>query len=119
MVITVIGTGEPVPPTIVDPPDQEIILPPGEPFIFPIVISGTVGQFYSYDVTVTVDEEDTFTFALLEGPDWLSIGNQGDGGLLFGIPTEAGSYEITIQVTNNHGLTDTQTFTIIVIVGEG
>ena len=59
------------------------------------------------------DEEDTFTFSLLNNPDWLGIDNNG---VLSGIPliNDVGTDSLSIRVEDSFGLADTLTTAITV-----
>lgn len=71
-------------------------------------------QEYNYEV-VAEDEDagDTLTYSLTQKPTWLHI-NEGNG-FIYGIApsvNEDTEYDITVQVSDNHGSIDTQSFTI-------
>jgi hypothetical protein len=76
--------------------------------------SATVGQVYSYQMTVTdQDPFDVHTFAVVSKPAWLAF--QPTVGLLTGIPAagNVGSHSVTLSV-NDGTETVSQTFSILV-----
>jgi large repetitive protein len=71
---------------------------------------GVVGQSYSSGFTVTGAPTPTVTFISGDVPPGLTLGANGN---LTGTPTQAGSYEFTVQVDNHVGtVDDTVTVTI-------
>lgn len=83
-------------------------------FISTAVTSGTVGNVYTYNIAATdLDNHDLTIIATLK-PDWLTLTDNGDGtAILTGTPTEAGNFDVTIQVSDGID-TDDQSFTIVV-----
>jgi hypothetical protein len=79
------------------------------------------GSPYTYDV-VTTDPDlihgDTLDISATTTPSWLSLTDNGDGtGTLSGTPSidDVGNHSVVLVVTDDHGLTDTQSFTITVL----
>ncbi|BAY84562.1 YD repeat protein [Calothrix parasitica NIES-267] len=78
------------------------------------IIESNLGTEYSYQPTATDPDGDTLTFSLIEGIPGLSI--EAETGLLLWNPTveQLGGNSVAIQVSDEEGLTDTQSFTISV-----
>ncbi|MEB3220007.1 MAG: putative Ig domain-containing protein [Nostocales cyanobacterium 94392] len=78
------------------------------------IIESNVGTEYSYQPTATDPDGDTLTFSLIEDIPGLSI--ETETGLLLWTPTveQLGDNSVAIQVSDEEGLTDTQSFTISV-----
>lgn len=83
-------------------------------FLSDPILLGTEGTEYGYQPIVLDPDGDALTFTLLEGPEGLSI--EAATGLLRWVPNtdQVGETPITIQVSDEEGLTDTQTFNISV-----
>jgi len=78
------------------------------------VTSGTVGNVYTYNITATDSDNDDLTIIATLKPDWLTLTDNGNGtAILTGTPTEAGDFDVTIQVSDGID-TDDQSFTIVV-----
>ncbi len=81
------------------------------------VTQATEDQLYTYQVVAEdPDAEEVLTYALLQGPAFLSM--DAATGLLSGTPQtdeEAGDYTVVIQVSDLNNATDTQTFTLTVV----
>ncbi|MEM7800830.1 MAG: putative Ig domain-containing protein [Chloroflexota bacterium] len=77
------------------------------------------GEAYRYTLSTrdtTLGDKQRFT--LLDGPEWLNLIDFQDGtGLLVGVPTSAGSVDVTVQTTDINGLTATHTFSLEVTQG--
>lgn len=73
------------------------------------VITGFVGQAYSYDVKATGNPAPTFQLVGIP-PEGMSINTVIAGGIRW-IPIRAGSYPVTVRATNSAG-NDEQNFTI-------
>lgn len=73
-----------------------------------------VGANYSYQVNVTdADDQNSFVFTLIEHPVFLNISEQG---FISGVPavSDTGAHQITVQVNDSSGASDTQTFVLLV-----
>ncbi|MEX2605936.1 MAG: S8 family serine peptidase [Kiritimatiellia bacterium] len=87
--------------------------PSGVTLIPPVFTSepvsvATVGQAYSYSVSTSDEDTPSTDLVLTSGalPSGLSFTDNGDGtGLLAGTPSEAGTYEITLSVTDGDYIT--------------
>ena len=79
------------------------------------IITGTENIEYVYDVDATDPDGDTLTYSLLTGPDGLTIDSS--TGVISWIPgsEQTGSHTITVEVSDENGGTDTQTFTVNVM----
>jgi len=75
------------------------------------VTSATVGEAYTYDVAATDPDGDTLTYSLLAAPTGMTINSS--TGLINWIPTAAGSFGVTVKVSDGE-LSDSQSFTIVV-----
>ncbi|MEM9214706.1 MAG: putative Ig domain-containing protein [Cyanobacteria bacterium P01_F01_bin.150] len=86
-------------------------------FISTPITEGTEDNEYSYQPIVIDPDNDSLTFTLLDGPQGLNL--EPATGLLLWTPLseQIGDVEITLQVSDDEGLTDTQTFTISVQEG--
>ena len=77
------------------------------------------GQSYAYGLTATDDDPgELLSFNLVSGPGWLTLTDNGNQTAdLEGAPTfnEAGSYAVTVEVSDRAALTDTQSFTLTVL----
>lgn len=76
---------------------------------------GTVGLGYSYDVNATdPDASDTLTYSLTQAP--VGMGINPSTGLIAWTPNTAqvGNQNVIVKVQDNGGLSDSQTFTILV-----
>jgi len=86
------------------------------------ILNGVVGTFYSSTISEHggVTGQNPFTWTLANGsnplPPGLSLGTAPDGvsGLLSGIPSAAGMFSFTVQVTDSVGNIGTQTLTMTV-----
>lgn len=75
--------------------------------------SGVIGEAYTYDVTSVDPDGDTVTYSLIEAPDAMDIDPH--SGLISWMPEEADSYPVSVQVTDDQGANNTQTFSIQVL----
>ena len=81
------------------------------------VTSAVAGQQYSYDVEATdPDPGDDLTFDLVASPQGMTI--DADTGFIQWTPglDQGGENQVSVQVTDSGGLSDTQTFTVTVTV---
>ena len=78
------------------------------------IFESSIGEEYSYQPTATDPDGDSLTFSLIEGIPGLNI--EAETGLLLWNPTveQLGDNSVIIQVSDEEGLTDTQSFTISV-----
>jgi hypothetical protein len=78
------------------------------------VTEATAGTLYTYDVEATDEDDDTLTYALTENPSGMTINN--GTGLIEWTPTQdqVGVHNVTIEVDDGKGGTDSQSFTITV-----
>ncbi|MBD2459072.1 putative Ig domain-containing protein [Nostoc sp. FACHB-87] len=78
------------------------------------IIVGNIGTEYTYQPTATDPDGDSLTFSLIEAPDGLTI--EAETGLLVWTPiaNQLGENLVTIQVSDEAGLTNTQSFTIAI-----
>ena len=74
---------------------------------------GQVGVAYSYTVTVTDADNDALTVTAPTLPAWLSFTPVTNGGTLAGTPTEAGSFNVVLSVTDGTDSAE-QSFTVAV-----
>ena len=94
--------------TVSEPPVNE---PPA--FISTPVTTAVVGQLYTYDVAaIDPNPGDTLAFSLDLAPSGMSI--DGTTGLIQWTPDSLGDHDVTIRVTDDEGLFDTQAFAITV-----
>ena len=66
-----------------------------------------VGQVYTYDVAAVDPENSSLTYSLGRRPDGMTIDATGK---VQWTPTQVGSYDIDVSVTDNQGATTTQTY---------
>ncbi len=76
------------------------------------ILNATEGIIYAYPVTAEDPDQDTLVFSLLEGPAGSTIDPV--TGLLKWPSPLAGSFPVTLKVSDERGGTDTQTFTLTV-----
>ncbi|UII19184.1 MBG domain-containing protein [Fulvivirga ligni] len=80
------------------------------------VTAAAQGQLYTYAITTSdPDAGDIISFQSVAIPDWLSFTDNGGGqGVLTGTPSnsDVGTDVVAIQITDNHGNTETQIFSI-------
>jgi len=80
----------------------------------------TQGAEYSYSITATdPDAGDTLVITAQQKPEWLTLDDNGDGdgsATLSGIPPDAGSSAVVLQVTDSESQSVSQNFTIVVTV---
>jgi len=78
------------------------------------VTEATAGTLYTYDVEATDEDDDTLTYALTENPSGMTINN--GTGLIEWTPTQdqVGTHAVTVEVDDEKGGTDSQSFTITV-----
>ncbi len=68
---------------------------------------------YTYKVEAANFFRDSLQYNLVEGPSWLTID---DVGVLSGnVPADTGSFEVRVQVRNQHDQTDSQSFLLHVL----
>lgn len=74
------------------------------------------GAFFTYDIMAEDPNDDSLSFELVDGPEWLSLYNSGGGlGLLAGTPTgETASVDVTISVTDGIHPPVEQAFTLAI-----
>lgn len=79
------------------------------------VTSGTVGNAYNYSITAADSDNDAIAITATVKPTWVTLTDNGnETAILSGTPTQAGNYDVTIQV--NDGIeSSTQVFSINVI----
>ena len=91
-----------------DPPD----------FTSTPVTGATQDALYTYNITATdPDDGDTLSITATTKPGWLTITDHGNGtATLTGTPTnaEVGDHALELSVEDSGGLTDTQSFTVVV-----
>jgi hypothetical protein len=73
------------------------------------IITGDVGEVYTYEVIAVDPDGDELTYTMNNGPDWLLF----DGNVLSGTPLEGGNVDVDIVVSDGD-LTATQSWTITV-----
>ena len=93
-----------VPPPINHPPKLNGTPPTG----------ATVGVEYSYTPSASDPNNDPLTFSLDRPPAGMII-NPGTGKVQW-VPSQAGTYSITLQVTDGRGGQDSKTFNVTVLV---
>ncbi|MFC1713066.1 putative Ig domain-containing protein [Candidatus Poribacteria bacterium] len=76
------------------------------------VTTGTEGVPYSYDVQTSYEAVVSTTYSLTTSPDGMTI--DPETGLITWTPSsiQAGAHPVTVEVTNEYGGSDTQSFTI-------
>ncbi|MGA1842202.1 MAG: putative Ig domain-containing protein [bacterium] len=86
---------------------------------FPLIIStppytALEDSLYTYDANATDEDNDTLTYALSLSPNGMTIDN--NSGLIQWKPLQAdvGTHNIKITVTDGHGGSDTQSYTLVV-----
>jgi len=72
-------------------------------------VSGSVGTPYTYSVTAVGDP--VLVYALTTAPSGMTI--DAATGLIQWVPSQAGAFEVTVQVSNSFGA-DSQSFTLVV-----
>ena len=75
--------------------------------------SGTVGTAVSLQVVATDADGDTLTYSAAGLPSGLAI--NASSGRISGTPTTAGTFNVTLSVSDSRGGTDTETFTWVVV----
>jgi len=81
------------------------------------VTTATVGVAYTYDVDATdPNAGDVLTYSLTTEPSGMLIDE--DNGVITWTPDTAGDFPVTVEVSDEGGLSDTQDFTITVSVAE-
>ena len=70
---------------------------------------------YSYDVNATDADGDTLTYSLTQNPSGMTI--NGTSGVISWTPSSAGSFDVTVSVSDGNGGTDTQSYSIAVTSG--
>jgi hypothetical protein len=93
-------------PLVIDPATIPVITST------PLSASGVVGTPFSYTVTAT----NTLTYGAMGLPDGLSI-NAGSG-TISGTPTVGGQFAASILATNTAGVSDIETLTLTIAVGQ-
>ena len=78
------------------------------------VTHGTVGIVYNYDVNATDPNGDVLIYSLLTSPAGMNIDFA--TGLINWTPGQAGSFDITMEVSDGNGETDNQIFTAVIEV---
>jgi len=81
------------------------------------ILSTSVGELYSYEISVTDIDDEEVEFAISGVPDWLFFVEGATSATLLGIPEEGdvGSYNISISVSDGDALV-TQDFVISVSI---
>ncbi|HRF45541.1 MAG TPA: PKD domain-containing protein, partial [Candidatus Competibacteraceae bacterium] len=74
------------------------------------VTTATVGQAYSYDVNATDADGDTLSYVLNVAPADMNM--NASTGLIAWTPTAAGSFPVTVEVSDGHGGRATQSFNV-------
>jgi PKD repeat protein len=77
------------------------------------VLSGREGEPYSYQLVATDPDADPLTFALVSGPEGLSVSTSGLVAWTPG-PTDVGSRDVQVQVSDGRGGVGTQAYSIAV-----
>ena len=75
------------------------------------ITTAKVGAVYTYDVEATNPNGDILTYSLTTGPNGITINSA--TGVISWTPTTAGSFEVTVEVSDE-SKSETQSFTIIV-----
>ena len=79
------------------------------------ILSGIVGQNYSYLVIASNIDNTNLSFSSTNIPSWLTLIDNGDNtAILSGIPNAIGNYSIEINVGDENGGSTTQNFIITV-----
>lgn len=81
------------------------------------ITTATQDTLYSYPITTEDENGDVLTITAVTLPAWLTLTDLGDGtALLSGTPTstDSGAHLVELQVSDSGGLSDTQSFTIMV-----
>ena len=95
--------------------------PPNRPPVFTSVpvVSAEVGADYEYDADATDPDSDGLTFSLLSGPGGMTV--DPSTGLLDWEPAsqQVGQHPISLRITDGHGGSAEQQFTIVVEQAEG
>ena len=73
--------------------------------------TGQTGVAYRYQVVATDQDGDTLAYALTIFPTGMSIGA---GGLVTWTPGTAGTFAVTVRITDGHGGSTTQSFNVMV-----
>ena len=79
------------------------------------VATATVDEVYTYNVVATdPNAEDVLTYSLTTEPEGMLINE--DDGVITWTPDAAGDFDVTVEVFDEGGLSDTQSFAITVIL---
>ncbi|MCS7274987.1 MAG: putative Ig domain-containing protein [Candidatus Bipolaricaulota bacterium] len=76
---------------------------------------GVVGIPWAYNVNAFDPEGDSMTYELLQAPPWLSI--NASTGFIYGIPSQAGTVQVTVRARDSSGAFENQTFALTVAQG--
>ena len=60
----------------------------------------SAGTAYSYSATASDNEGDAISYAMLDGPSWLTLNDAGDGSATLAGMAEAGAFPIRLQVSD-------------------
>ena len=74
------------------------------------ITHGTTSIIYNYDVNATDPNGSILSYSLLTSPSGMSIDSW--TGLITWTPEAPGLYDVTVEVSDGSGVTDTQTFSI-------
>jgi RHS repeat-associated protein len=93
------------------------VLANSSPVFVSIPPAGAVaGKYFSYQLQVEDSENDVRNYQLIDGPAGLSMNLH--TGLLSGVPTQAGKYNVTVQATTWDNYYVRQTFELHVLAAE-
>jgi len=84
---------------------------PPEITSFPVE-TAIVGEDYTYNVVATDPDRDVLTYSLITEPSGMVI--NGTSGVITWTPAAAGDFDVTVEVSDEGGLSDSQDFTITV-----
>ncbi len=92
-------------------------------FISEAITSGNVGIQYNYQLFTADPETDELEILAIDLPNWLTLEETDQNsihtaGILSGIPTETGTFPITLTVTDGEWTTE-QTFDLIIAANPG
>lgn len=80
-----------------------------------VVLSGDPPVTYAYPATAEDPDDDPLTFSLVEAPLGMTVGAE-TGVISWDVTSQAlGNHDITLQVDDGRGGTDSQSFTLVVV----